>query len=96
MTHIPGPVQLKWISEPKGDLQVKVGKPLHVPCVADGQPAPKTTWTRLDDSTPARMLGYELRFNAVSQEDSGLYECRATNGAEEDLVARVNLTVLGK
>ena len=90
-------VQLKWIAEPKGSLEVPVGKPLLVPCIADGQPAPRVGWSKLDsDADQARQLGHELRFGAVSQEDSGLYECRATNGAEEDLVARVNITVLGK
>lgn len=91
------PVQLKWLVEPKGQLKVQVGRPLHVPCVADGQPAPRTTWTKLEGDTPvATQLGHELRFNAIGQDDSGLYECRATNGVEEDLAARIRLDVLGE
>lgn len=76
-----------------------VGKPLFVPCSASGQPPAQVTWTKLtsDNRTDqARSLGSELRFNAISQVDSGLYECRASNGVEKDLVSRVRVNVLGK
>lgn len=38
----------------------------------------------------------ELRFPSVSIKDSGTYECRITNGLEEDLVTRIKLLVRGK
>ena len=92
----PSSVLLKWIAEPKGDLEVPVGKPLQVPCIASGQPTPTIVWTKLDGEDQTRTLGSDLRFGAVNQADSGLYECRASNGVEKDLVARFRLNVLGK
>lgn len=93
-------VQLKWVEEPKGELDVPVGKPVRVPCEATGQPSAKIEWTKLVasdiSSKQAASLGPELRFGAITQDDSGLYECRASNGLEEDLVARIKLNVLGK
>lgn len=38
----------------------------------------------------------ELRFSSISPSDSGTYECRVSNGVEEDLVTRIKLTVKGK
>lgn len=109
-------VQLKWTVEPSSELRAPVGKPLHVPCLAEGNPQPRIYWTRLNSSNNtsgndntnnnnyndgredlAGSLGSELRFSpTISPDDAGLYECRASNGVEEDLVARVKLEVLGK
>lgn len=92
-------VQLRWISEPKGSVNVPVGKPVHVQCSASGQPAARVTWTKLageNQTTNSRGYGSELRFSAISQHDSGLYECRAGNGVEKDLVSRIRVNVLGK
>jgi hypothetical protein len=70
---------------------------VHVPCTAVGQPPPRIEWVRLDGTTgPGQSLGPELRLAAASQQDSGLYECRASNGMDKDLVARTRLTVMGE
>lgn len=92
-------VQLKWLLEPKGILDVKVGRPLRVPCTANGQPPPKIDWIKLDDesrTTGRRTFGGSLEFNAIGQDDGGFYECRASNGVEKDLMSRIKLNVLGK
>lgn len=89
-------VQLKWLSEPKGDHEIAVGKPFDVPCSATGQPLPTIEWTKLNGDGHVRNLGSEIRIGAVTQDDSGVYECRAKNGADTDLVTRINLSVLGK
>lgn len=75
-------------------MEAHLGKPLHVPCSASGLPEPKIEWTKVEENGP--LLGGELRFGAISQQDTGVYECRAKNGVEQDLVARTKLTVLGK
>ena len=85
---------MKWVVQP-GDIEIGVGKPLHVPCIAGGSPEPSIEWTRVGDEKTG-FVGRELRFVSVSQQDAGYYECRAKNGVEKDLVARMKLNVLGK
>lgn len=87
-------MQLKWVVEPS-DVDIGLGKQLHVPCLADAVPKPTIEWTRLGQGR-RDSIGNELRFDSVKQQDDGYYECRAKNGLEEDLVARIKLSVLGK
>ena len=87
-------MQLKWVVQP-GDVEIGVGKPLHIPCRADGSPEPSIEWTRVG-SKGTEFVGPELRFSSISQHDAGYYECRAKNGVEEDLTSRIKLSVLGK
>lgn len=89
---------MKWVAEPR-DLQAPAGKPLHLPCLAEAQPAPKIEWFRgqeEDKREQASFLGSELTFNSLEPKDSGYYTCRASNGLEEDLVKQIKLDVLGK
>ena len=89
-------MQLKWLKEPK-DVQVSVGRrQLELVCDAEGFPAPKIEWTKVDD--PNRQFGSSnvLHFNSVGQSEAGEYECRASNGVDSDLVKRIKLQVLGK
>lgn len=88
-------VQLKWTVEPSS-LQVPVGKPVQLPCVAEGSPSPKIEWRKLDDPAGDGYLGSNLRFLSIEQKDAGNYECRATNGVDEGLSARIRVDVLGK
>lgn len=72
-----------------------------MPCSAIGQPSPHIEWNKLlmadEQNGQSVSLGPELRFNSISQQDSGVYECRASNGGvEKDLVSRVRVNVLGK
>lgn len=89
-------MQLKWILEPPPELEVRVGNSLRVPCEASGQPTPRIEWTKLDSNDSSTTLGSKLDLISVSQEDSGLYECKAKNGVEKDLKSRMKLSVLGK
>lgn len=93
-------VQLKWIVQPN-DTQVSVGNPLFIPCSAEGQPTPKVLWRKIDSSSDDRQPSSisefpELNFQSVKPTDSGTYECRASNGHDDDLIARVQLIVRGK
>ena len=87
-------VQLKWSQRPK-DVETSAGKPVYVACSADGQPAPKIEWTKVGDEK-SQFFGPELRFASIGQSDAGFYECRARNGVEKDLVAKIKIDVLGK
>lgn len=86
-------VQLKWLSEPN-DIQASVGKSLHIPCLAEGNPMPKVSWYKNRDKQNS--LGPDLTFNPLRPSDGGEYECRASNGVEEDLIKQIKLNVLGK
>lgn len=63
-------------------------------CLADGLPKPRIEW-RMEGASEV-FSGPELHFNSLKQDDAGFYECRATNGVDRDLVARMELKVLGK
>ena len=84
---------MKWVEKPS-DTEVGVGKTVSIPCKADGSPAPTIEWCKIEDEV--RLLGPELRFASVSQQDAGYYECRANNGQDNQISARVKLSVLGK
>lgn len=51
-------------------------------------------WTKLGDDH--EMIGSELRFSSVGMRNAGYYECKAKNGLDEDLIAKIKLDVLGK
>jgi len=82
-------------------VEARVGESLQVPCKAGGQPPALIEWHRLrsqdlESSSNDSYLGGELSFNSLKPNDTGIYECRAKNGIEKDLVARLSLKVLGK
>lgn len=75
-------------------MEIAVGRPIHIPCLADGSPKPTIEWTKVGEE--AAFMRSELRFTSVSQQDAGYYECRAKNGVEKDLISKIKLIVLGK
>ena len=78
-------------------MRVPVGRPVHIPCLAEGNPVPKIEWRKIVASNEEHeVLGANLRFSSIEQRDSGTYECRASNGIDEDLLSRITLDVLGK
>lgn len=88
---------MKWLKKPNNTI-VSIGKPVVIPCEAEGSPQPKINWKRLDQNNDHHRISEnsELRFNTISIEDSGIYECTATNSVDEDLIARIQLEVRGK
>lgn len=86
---------MKWVEEPPNELEVSVGKSLFVPCKADGLPRPTIEWVRIGN-VAGEFAGPELRLTGVRQTDAGVYECRARNGADKDLVKRTELIVRGE
>lgn len=86
-------VRLKWVKKPE-NLEVSVGKPVKIPCEAEGLPRPAIKWKKLGDKEEG--LNSNLQFSAITQQDAGYYECTASNGDDNNLVARIKLNVLGK
>ncbi|NXK00574.1 CDON protein, partial [Corythaixoides concolor] len=72
------------ISKGLQDETVAAGATAHFWCDVRGSPAPTLTW--LHNAAPLRLslrhlpTGNRLRIRGVTQEDSGLYQCVATNG----------------
>ncbi|XP_010083795.1 PREDICTED: cell adhesion molecule-related/down-regulated by oncogenes, partial [Pterocles gutturalis] len=66
------------------DETVAAGATAHFWCDVRGSPAPSLTW--LHNAAPLRRspwhlpMGNHLRIHGITQEDSGLYQCVASNG----------------
>lgn len=70
---------------------------LEVKCLAAGAPSPTIEWSRMEEEgSGVKLIGQELRFESIKQEDAGVYQCRARNSHEKDLIARTSISVLGK
>jgi hemicentin len=74
---------------------VSIGGEVILSCEAEGPPNPVTiAWMRADGSTLGT-TGGELRLFDVSQNDAGVYVCKATNSIGSS-TASANVTVLGE
>ncbi|VDN30225.1 unnamed protein product [Gongylonema pulchrum] len=75
------------ISPDTNPLLVNVGENVVIKCSASGNPPPKVTWARQDgQQLPARALSEDgqLRITRVAVDDTGVYECTATNNIGAD------------
>ncbi|XP_074833308.1 cell adhesion molecule-related/down-regulated by oncogenes [Carettochelys insculpta] len=72
------------ISKGLRDQTVSVGATIHLSCDIHGNPAPNLTW--LHNAAPIHLsprhlvTGNRLRIAGITKEDSGFYQCVATNG----------------
>jgi len=85
------------------EYTVIVDNPVLMTCEVTGTPAPQVTWTNhgqdvladlKDDTTFHILANGALRIDRVTTEDSGMYECIASNVAGNASMA-VTLTVHG-
>lgn len=60
------------------ELNVKEGSPALFTCNATGSPRPNVTWTNMFSGEV--YTGDRLFMNSVSRNDSGDYQCVASNG----------------
>uniref|UniRef100_A0A8C5S3N2 Immunoglobulin superfamily member 9 n=1 Tax=Laticauda laticaudata TaxID=8630 RepID=A0A8C5S3N2_LATLA len=75
---------------PKEEYFQEVGRELLIPCVAQGDPLPITSWTKVGSKTLANAqvgTNGSLILRPLTKEQHGLWECAANNG-----VARVSAT----
>uniref|UniRef100_A0A8D0G5P4 Cell adhesion molecule-related/down-regulated by oncogenes n=1 Tax=Sphenodon punctatus TaxID=8508 RepID=A0A8D0G5P4_SPHPU len=72
------------ISKGLQDQTVSVGTTVRLSCEIHGNPAPNLTWFHnaapVSVSPRHLLTGNRLRIGGVSREDSGLYQCVASNG----------------
>ncbi|VDK85415.1 unnamed protein product [Litomosoides sigmodontis] len=75
------------ISPDTNPLLVNVGENMVIKCSVSGNPPPKVTWTRQNGrKMPARATSKDgqLRITRVTVDDSGVYECTASNNVGVD------------
>lgn len=80
-----------------GELVVKKGSTVSLKCQASGFPSPKISWSKkngLLDSGHKFVEGGVYSMNNISEHQSGIYICQASNGVGYPVVQHINLTVL--
>jgi len=80
-----------------GQLVVRRGSSVNLKCQAEGFPEPRVDWSKkngLLESGLKTQQGPVLTMNNISQYQSGLYTCRASNGVGQPASQHINLTVL--
>ncbi|XP_066024471.1 hemicentin-1 isoform X2 [Pocillopora verrucosa] len=66
---------------------------LELFCNATGHPTPLITWYKVADPSVPPSVGTVLNVTNMSRTDSGVYQCRASNGIGTDVFALANVTV---
>ena len=66
---------------------------LELFCNATGRPTPQITWYRVTDPSVQLPNGTALKVKNIKRTDSGVYQCRASNGIGTDVCASANVTV---
>ncbi|CAL1605960.1 unnamed protein product [Knipowitschia caucasica] len=89
----------QWLSEaPQSQLSV-IGSDVHIRCAVSGKPVPDITWRkngdifRDDPDQKKRVLEDSVVLHNASPEDSGVYQCEASN-PHGSLLANVNIMVM--
>jgi len=80
-----------------GELVVKKGSTVSLKCQASGSPIPEISWSKkngLLDSGDKFIVGGVYTMRNISQYQSGVYICQASNGVGYPVVQHINLTVL--
>ena len=66
---------------------------LELFCNATGHPAPQITWYKVAGPLVPLSNGRALKVKNINGTDSGVYQCRASNGIGTGVCASVNVTV---
>ena len=80
-------IEDEFVDSPQSLINIIEGEPLVLPCrPPKGNPEPKVTWLRdgavlRNDSRVYGTSSGDLRFRMTKPEDSGIYECQASNAA---------------
>ncbi|XP_066025226.1 hemicentin-2-like isoform X2 [Pocillopora verrucosa] len=76
------------ITNISGEQIVKKGDEVNLFCLAEGNPAPKITWTKVADNS---QVNFPLTIR--DSQDEGMYRCTAENGVGSPVTKFVNMTV---
>ncbi|KAL9964707.1 hypothetical protein ACROYT_G028383 [Oculina patagonica] len=78
---------------PTASQPVNESGDLELFCNATGNPPPNITWSRAADPSVQLSVDEVLKVRNISKTDSGVYQCRASNGIGSVVLASVNVTV---
>ena len=66
---------------------------LRLLCIATGNPQPHITWSKRSDPTPIKSVDGVLTVKNVNKTNSGVYQCKVSNGVGKDAIASSVVTV---
>lgn len=66
---------------------------MRVVCTASGNPQPVVTWSNVPSGKSLSSIDGVLTARNVSKTDSGVYQCRASNGIGNDAIVTFSLAV---
>lgn len=66
---------------------------LELFCNATGYPPPQITWSKEADPSVPVSVDEVLNVKSINKTNSGVYQCRASNGIGNDVFASANVTV---
>ncbi|XP_007549738.1 intercellular adhesion molecule 1-like isoform X2 [Poecilia formosa] len=81
--------QLKVPADP-APIRITRGEPLHLTCLAEGNPKPQYSWTL--PSNKGHRSGSDLKIDSVGVQDGGQYVCTVSNNVNSVIVT-FNVTV---
>ncbi|XP_048368914.1 neurotrimin isoform X3 [Sphaerodactylus townsendi] len=82
------------IVEISSDISINEGGNISLTCIATGRPDPMITWRHILPKAGGFLSEDEyLEITGITREQSGEYECSASNDVSPPVVRRVNVTV---
>ena len=66
---------------------------MRLPCNATGNPQPTVTWSKRPSIITLSSPGGVLTVTNVSKADSGVYQCKASNGIGNDAIVTSTIVV---
>ncbi|KYO38958.1 neurotrimin isoform A [Alligator mississippiensis] len=82
------------ITEISSDISINEGGNISLNCMATGRPEPTITWRHISPKAVGFVSEDEyLEITGITREQSGEYECSATNDVATPVVRRVKVTV---